>query len=286
MILVTGGAGFVGERIVSRLTSAGEKVRVLTRSRAGLPGADMIQGDVRDLSAVLQAARGCDAVIHLVGIIRETRGATFRRVHVDGTRTVVQACREAGVSRLLHMSALGARPAALSEYHRTKWEAEESVRASGIAATIFRPSVIFGTRGGFIVEVRKLLHRGPLIPIVGTGMSLLQPVWVEDVASCFVSAIETPQAIGQTYELGGPEVFGFEELVDRVAEADGVVKPKIHLPPGLVGLAAASLGRVWRGFPITPDQLRMLLEDNVCDLAPMIRAFGVEPASLRDHLND
>ena len=286
MILVTGGTGFVGSHIVSRLTSGGEKVRVLARSWVDMPGADMVQGDVRDLSAVVQAARGCDAVIHLVGIIREMGDQTFRRVHVDGTRTVIQACHEAGVPRLLHMSALGARPAARSEYHRTKWEAEELVRGSGFPATIFRPSVIFGPGGGFIAEVRKLLRQGSVIPIIGGGTSLLQPVWVEDVASCFVSALRESQTSGQAYELGGPEAFGFEELVDLVAEADGVTKPKIHFSPKLIGPAAAVLGRVWRRFPITSDQLRMLLEDSVCDITAMVQTFGIEPASLRDHLND
>jgi len=286
MILVTGGTGFVGSRIVARLASEGAKVRVLARSRADVPGADLVQGDVRDLSAVVQAARGCDAIIHLVGIIREMGDATFRRAHVDGTRTVIQACHEAGVSRLLHMSALGARPGARSKYHRTKWEAEELVRGSGLAATIFRPSVIFGPRSGFITEIRKLLHQGPVILIVGSGMSLLQPVWIDDVASCFLSALSKPGTSGQSYELGGPEALGFEQLVDLVAEADGVTKPKIHLPPRLIGPAAAVLGRIWSRFPITSDQLAMLLEDSVCDITAMVQTFGIEPASLRDHLVD
>jgi NADH dehydrogenase len=184
------------------------------------------------------------------------------------------------------MSALGARPGARSEYHRTKWEAEELVRGSGIAATIFRPAVIFGPRGGFIAEIRKLLHQGPVIPIIGSGMSLLQPIWINDVASCFVSALSRPRSVGQAYELGGPETFGFEELVDLVAEADGVVKPKIHLSPKLIRPAASVLGRLWKRFPITSDQLTMLLEDNVCDITAMVQTFGIEPASLSEHLND
>jgi len=286
MILITGGTGFVGSHLIARLIAAGEKVRALARARADLPGAELARGDVRDLSAVVEAARGCDAVVHLVGIIRERGEMTFRRVHVDGTRTVVQACQEVGISRLLHMSALGARPAARSSYHRTKWEAEELVRASGLAATIFRPSVIFGPRGGFLAEIRRLLHRGPVIPIIGDGMSLLQPIWIEDVVSCFASALTMPETGGQTYELGGPETFGFEQLVDLAARADEVTKPKVHLPPSLVRSAATVLGRISGRFPLTSDQLTMLLEDSVCDISRMTETFGIQPASLHDHLSD
>ncbi len=286
MILVTGGTGFVGRHIVARLISAGGKVRVLARSRVETPGAEMAAGDIRDLSAVARAARECEAVIHLVGIIREQGDATFRRMHVDATRTVIQACQEAGVPRLVHMSALGARPGAKSEYHRTKWEAEELVRASGLPATIFRPSVIFGPGGGFVAELRKLVRGGPVIPIIGDGMALLQPIWVDDVASCLTQAINKPEASGKAYELGGPETFGFEPLIDLIAEAEGISKPKVHLPVALVRPAAATLGRLFSRFPVTSDQLTMLLEDSVCDITAMQETFGIRPASLRDHVQE
>jgi len=284
MILVTGGTGFVGGRLVARLLQEGEQVRVLARSRVEVSSIELITGDVRDLAAVVRAARGCDAVIHLVGIIRERGNATFQRVHLQGTRTLVQACQETGVRRLLHMSALGTRPGARSAYHRSKWEAEQLVRASEVSATIFRPSVIFGPEGGFISEIRRLLHQGPVIPIIGDGAALLQPVWVEDVVTCFLRALSRPETIGHTYELGGPETYGFEQLVDLIAEAENINKPKVHLPVMLMRLAAAILGRLAPRFPITADQLTMLLEDNVCDLSSMREVFGVEPASLREHL--
>lgn len=286
MILVTGGSGFVGRHLVARLVSQGERVRVLARSAADLPGTELAQGDLRDLSSVVSAARGCAAVIHLVGIIRERRDATFQTVHVEGTRTVVEARRQAGVSRLLHMSALGSRPNARSRYHQTKWEAEELVRGSGLPATIFRPSVMFGAGNNFLPVARGLLHRGPVIPIIGSGESLLQPVWVEDVVSCFVGALSRPETSGRAYDLGGAERITFEQLVDLLAEADGVRKRKLHLPVTPMRAVAWLGSRLIPNFPLTPDQLTMLLEDNVCDIAPMRETFGVEPASLRDHLGD
>jgi uncharacterized protein YbjT (DUF2867 family) len=286
MILVTGGTGFVGGHLVARLVAAGEEVRVLARTSIYLPGVELVAGDVKDLSAVVGAARGCAAVIHLVGIIREGKGARFKEVHVGGTRTVIRACQEAGVHRLLHMSALGARPDARSRYHRTKWQAEELVRASGLAATIFRPSVMFGSGNSFLPKLRDLLHRGPIIPIIGDGMSLLQPIWVEDVVSCFLAALRQSDTVAHAYELGGPDTFGFEELVDLLAEAEQITKPKLHLPAPLMRPLVATMSRLLPSFPITSDQLTMLLEDNICDITEMREAFHVDPARLQDHLAD
>jgi uncharacterized protein YbjT (DUF2867 family) len=287
MLLITGGTGFVGRRVAARLVAQGESVRALARRGADLPGVEMQVGDVRDVASVVSAARGCQAVIHLVGIIRERRGATFRRVHVEGTRSVIRACQEAGVTRLLHMSALGARPNARASYHRTKWEAEEVVRASGLAATIFRPSVIFGAGGEFLPTIRRLVRsRSPILPILGPGTSLLQPIWIEDVVTCFVKTLDLPETAGHSYNLGGPEAIGFEELVDLVAADEGVEKRKFHLPVLLARPAIAVLSRLVPGFPITSEQLTMLLEDSVCDITEMTRVFGVASARLGEHLRD
>jgi uncharacterized protein YbjT (DUF2867 family) len=286
MILVTGATGFVGTHLVTRLLQRGEQVRVLARSIARTPGVEAVSGDIADLSSVTAAAQGCIAVIHLVGIIRERPGATFQNVHVDGTRAVIGACQRAGVRRLVHMSALGSRPNATSRYHQTKWAAEELVRASGLPATIFRPSVMFGTGNSFLKEVRGLLHRGPFIPVIGNGRSRLQPAWVEDVVSCFVGALDRPETFGQAYDLGGPEQFTFDELVDILAAVEGVRKPKVHLPVSLMRPIVRLGSHITASFPVTPDQLTMLLEDSTCDIGPMRETFGVTPAPLRDHLRD
>jgi NADH dehydrogenase len=286
MLLITGGTGFVGRYLTARLVAEGEAVRVLARRRAEAPGAQVVTGDVTDAPCLLSAVEGCQAVIHLVGIIREGRGQSYRNVHARGTANVVEACRQAGVPRLLHMSALGTRERAASRYHQSKWEAEQLVRASGIDATIFRPSVIFGTGGEFLPMIRRLVAAPPVIPIIGNGMSLLQPIWVEDVVSCFVGALRKDDTAGHSYELGGPETYGFEQLVDLVAETDGIEKPKAHLPVWLMRIAAGIGGRLTSSFPLTPDQLTMLLEDSCCDIAEMRQTFEIEPASVRDHLTE
>jgi NADH dehydrogenase len=184
------------------------------------------------------------------------------------------------------MSALGARPKARSRYHRSKWEAEEIVRGSSLDSTIFRPSVIFGAGNSFLPQVRALLRRGRVIPIIGDGMSLLQPVWVEDVVSCFVGALDNADTVGQAYELGGAETLSFEQLLDLLAEADGIEKPKVHLPVWIMRPVVAAMSGLLPNFPITSDQLTMLLEDNTCDITAMRETFGIEPASVRDHLSD
>jgi len=287
MIAITGGTGFVGRRLAARLLQAGDQVRALARHPAHLPEVTVAQADVTGSpDSLADLLAGCQAVIHLVGIIRERGGETFHRVHVRGTENVIRACEEAGVPRLLHMSALGARSDARSRYHRSKWKAEELVRASGLAATIFRPSVIFGPGSAFLSQMRALVTGPPVIPIVGNGMSLLQPIWIEDVATCFLAALGNDQTIGHSYELGGPETYGFEQLLDLIAESAGIEKPKLHLPVWLVRLAATALSPLSARFPLTPDQLTLLVEDNVCEITEMRETFGLAPASLRAHLSE
>ncbi len=284
MICITGGTGFVGKHLVARLVGEGEPVRIVARRPAEIPGAAVVLCDITSGSSLAEAFKGCSAVMHLVGIVREARGRTFHQVHVHGTRSVLEGCREAGVQRMIHMSALGARDYAASRYHRSKWQAEQLVRSAGLAATVFRPSVIFGEGGAFLPMLRELVTRPPIIPIIGDGASLLQPIRIEDVVSCFVGALRDDATIGHSYELCGPATFGFEQLVDLVAEAQGIDKPKVHLPTWLMRPVTQMLSRLSSRFPLTPDQLIMLLEDNCCDITAMTEAFGLYPASVLSYI--
>ena len=287
VVLVTGATGFVGHALLHRLCAAGHVVRCLVRrgSEANLRGQGAIariEGDIVTRHGLEEAMAGCDAVIHLVGIIREQRtaGLTFERVHTEGTQHVIEAAAAAGIRRFLHMSALGTRSGAAARYHRTKWAAEEAVRASGLAWTIFRPSIIYGRGDGLVTMLASMVRRMPVVPVIGSGRQRLQPVPVEHVAAGFADALELPATIERTYEVGGPEAVTMVELLDLIGRALGRRRLlKVHVPVAVMAPLAKVLHPL-PGFPITPDQLLMLGEDSVCDPRPFFDTFKVEPIPL------
>jgi NADH dehydrogenase len=286
-IFVTGGTGFVGRAVVRALTADGHPVRLLVRRGSdrkcrGLEAIERVEGDIRSLATLERGVAGCDVVIHLVGIIREdpAAGGTFERVHTQGTINVLEAAAAAGVRRYLHMSALGTRPDARARYHRSKWAAEEAVRASGLAWTIFRPSIIYGPDDAFVTMLAGMIRRAPVVAVLGSGLGRLQPVPVEQVAEGFARALQLEATAKQTYEVGGPDAVTMVRLLDLIGAALGRPRVrKLHVPLGLVRPLARALHRL-PGFPVTPDQLLMLEEDNVCDPRRFFSAFGLTPVPL------
>lgn len=287
-VLVTGGSGFVGREIVRQLLAAGHGVRVLARgSRAPVPGAEVRPGSILDPASLPPALAGCDAVIHLVGIISECGDQTYERVHTEGTARVVDAARAAGIRRFIHMSALGTRPGAVSRYHRSKWDAEERVRSSGLAWVIHRPSLIYGPGDGFVNLFAGLSRWSPIVPVIGPGTTLFQPVAVEDVAAAFVASLVRESATGRTYDLCGPGRLSFNQVLTEILDATRRRRVKLHLPFALAHLQALALewvvgGLLRRPPPLNRDQVRMLREDNVGDPGPMERDLGVHPMAFRD----
>jgi NADH dehydrogenase len=286
-VFVTGATGFVGRAVIHALRAEGHVVRCLVRRGSernlqGLGAVERVEGDILVREGLTDEIAGCDTVIHLVGIIREHpgRGATFSAVHTQGTRNVLEAAAAAGVRRFLHMSALGVRPGARARYHQTKWAAEEAVRGSGLSWTIFRPSIIYGRGDGLVTMLAQMVRRWPLVPVLGSGRQQLQPVPVEHVAAGFARALALPVAEKQTYEVGGSEAVTMLELLDAIARALGRTHArKVHVPLGLIRPLARVLHSL-PGFPVTPDQLLMLEEDNVCDPQPFYSTFELAPLRL------
>jgi len=286
-VFVTGATGFVGHALLQRLCASGHRVRCLVRrgSEAALRGhgaIERIEGDILTRRSLEEGMAGCDAVIHLVGIIREQRGSgvTFERVHVEGTSRVLEAATAVGIRRYLHMSALGTRPGATARYHRTKWTAEEAVRNSGLEWTIFRPSIIYGHGDGFVTMLASMVRRLPAVPVIGSGRQRLQPIPVDQVAAGFAAALELATTIKQTYEVGGPEPVTMLELLDLIGRALGRRRVlKIHAPVAVVSPFVRLL-HPFPGFPVTPDQLVMLGEDSVCDPRPFFDTFTLDPVPL------
>jgi NADH dehydrogenase len=288
-VFVTGGTGFVGRETIKQLLSARHEVRALVRegSESKLPDAEQVElfyGDVTDGSTLSGALADCDGVIHLVGIIREfpDRGITFKKAHVESTQNIIMACREENVTRYLHMSSNGTNEHGKTAYHRTKWEAEEHVRQSGLDWTIFRPSLIFGPGGEFVNMLAEIIKKAPVVPVLGDGQYRMQPIAVKDVATSFVKALSMPESVGETYQLGGGQSYTYDEILDLTAQALGKDKAKkIHQPLFMIKPMIKAL-QGFEQFPITLDQLKMLIEGNVCDPQPWAEAFNINPQTYAD----
>lgn len=286
-VFVTGGTGFVGRAVIQALRAEGYAVRCLVRRGSerdlrGLGAIERVEGDVMARQSLDDGMTGCDTVVHLVGIIHERPaiGSTFERVHIQGTQNVLDAAAAAGVRRYVHMSALGSRPAARSRYHQTKWAAEEAVRSSPLPWTIFRPSIIYGRGDEFITMLRSMLERLPIVPVVGSGRQRLQPVPVEQVAHGFARALALGATVKHSYDVGGPDAVSMVELLDAIASALARRRRlKVHVPIGVVRPVTQALYRL-PGYPLTPDQLTMLEEDNTCDPAAFLSTFGLTPVPL------
>jgi uncharacterized protein YbjT (DUF2867 family) len=296
-ILVTGASGFVGSAVINLLGRRSVGVTALVNRRAPPTpqGIRCVSGGLFDPTALDQALEGVTAVVHLVGIIRQNprHGVTFHHIHVEGTQAVLDAARRNGVRRFIHMSALGTRPDAPSQYHQTKYLAEQSVRQSGLDWTIFRPSLIHGPGGEFMqMEFSWVAGKAPpflFMPYFGAGFlglggaGELQPVFVEDVARAFADAPDNAKAIGQSYPLGGTQRLTWPMLHRTVAQA---IRGRPRLVAAIPAWWAKLLTRVVPAalLPFNRDQVLMSQEPNICDMSQFIRDFGFTPEGFSESL--
>jgi NADH dehydrogenase len=290
-VLLTGGTGFVGPKVAHALRARGQDVRALVRKPERAKtlrawGCELAQGDVAEPDSLRAAAKGCDAVVHLVAIIKGSPD-DYERIMVGGTESLLAAAKEAGVRRFVLMSALGVNEQnrELVPYFRAKWAMERATAGSGLEHVVFRPSFVFGKDGGVLPMFVRQVKLSPLTPVVGDGETRLQPIWVEDLAEFFAQAVEAPDATGRTFEIGGPEAVSWNEFYDRVKKVLDVKRGTMHLPVGLVR-AVATVAEKLPGAPITRDQLTMLTEggDNVCDNGPALSTFDVDLVRLDEQI--
>ena len=273
------------------LAAAGYRVRVATRDRERakeqlilLPTVDVASVNIHDPAQLTAFARGADAVINLVGVLHDGRGErSFQAAHVELARRVVAACRSGGVGRLLHMSALASARDGPSRYLRSKGEAETIVRESGLAWTLFRPSVVFGPGDGFLNLFARLLRLTPIVPLACPG-ARFQPVHVEDVAAAFVKSLSGSGSVGMSYDLCGPRVYTLRELVEYVGSVTGRRRLIIGLNDSLSYVQALAmelppLKQVLRALDMlmTRDNYYSMKVDNVCGCD---FPFGIAPAAL------
>ena len=282
-VLLLGGSGFVGRHLAAKLAAAGHDIVVITRRRERarhlllLPTIEVVEGDPYDRAALARCAAGATAAVNLVGVLHERGRQSFERAHVELPGLLVAACKSAGITRLLHMSALGAGADAPSRYLQSKAAGEAVIAASGLAWTLFRPSVIFGPEDTFLNLFARLSRLLPVIALAGAN-ARFQPVYVGDVAACMAAALGDDETSGQRYDLCGPRVYTLEQLVRYVGEVVGAKRPILPLGPALSSLQA----RVMEWLPgplLTRDNLLSMQRDNVCDCSFPSR-FGIAPSPI------
>jgi uncharacterized protein YbjT (DUF2867 family) len=286
IVTVFGGSGFIGRYVVRRLAAADWIVRVAVRDPesalflkvAGDPGQVVpLAADIGDAASVARATEGAGAVVNLVGILYERGKRTFRRVHVEGADAVARAARAAGAERLVQMSAIGADADSPAEYGRTKAEGEKAAAAAFPGATVLRPSVVFGPEDDFLNRFAQMARIMPALPVFPTRF---QPVWVGDVAEAVHRVLTDPATAGRTYELGGPQVVSFSDLMRLMLHEIHRERWLLPLPLGVAEVQAWFLEKL-PVPPLTRDQVKLLGIDNVVSSRALgLRDLGIEPTAM------
>lgn len=297
---VFGGSGFIGRYVVEKLARDGWLVRAAVRrpdealflKTAGVVGqVTPVAANVRDRASVAGAVAGADAVVNLVGILYEGGPQKFQAVQAEGARTIAEEAARAGATRLVHISAIGADANSDSVYARTKAEGEAGVRQAFPKATILRPSIVFGPEDDFFNRFAKMAMMSPALPLIGGGKTRFQPVYVGDVADAVVKAIEDTAAAGKTYELAGPKVYSFAELMKLMLHDIGRRRCLVPVPFSIAGLlgtvaqtatsAVNTLIPILPGPALTADQVRLLKHDNVPSAGSAgLTDLGITPTSV------
>jgi len=292
-ITVFGGSGFVGRAIVQALAREGYMIRVAVR-RIGLANAvksfgdvgqvNLMQANLRMPASVAAAVQGSDAVVNAAGIPFQRGQQTYQAVHADGARNIAQACAAAGVQRLVHMSGIGAdNRSSTNAYLKSKVAAEDAIVAGFTSATILRPSVVFGPNDALFTRLASIAATAPFVPLVGNGSAKVQPVYSADIGRAVVAVLQRPDTARTVFELGGPRVYTYREIVKLMLTAIDRQKRIVSLPAPLMklaGLFAQQIGRFGLTPPITADQVELMLHDNI--VRPGANTFatlGLEPAA-------
>jgi NADH dehydrogenase len=293
LVTVFGGSGFVGRHVVRALARRGWRVRVAVRrpdlahhlQPLGIVGqVHAVQANLRYPESLSAALEGATACINLVAILAESGRQTFQAVHVDGAAAIAAACRAAGIERLVHVSALGADPESPAAYARTKAAGEAAMHAAVPATVILRPSVIFGPEDQFLNRFAAMARLSPVLPLIGGGETLFQPVFVGDVAEAVAKAVEGEARAGTIYELGGPEVKSFRAVLEQILAITGRRRLLLPVPWPVARLKAAFL-EMLPGKLLTLDQVALLRSDNVVsntarDEGRTLAGLGIQPETM------
>jgi uncharacterized protein YbjT (DUF2867 family) len=285
MILITGGTGFIGRALVRQLFESGYPVRTLLRPSPRTPRlpkgvpvevAVVGLGDVRGLRAALH---GVDTVIHLAGTEHQGRNANLLGIDIQGTRNLAQAAKEAGVGRFIFLSHIGADRASAFPVHKAKGIAEEHIRKAGVPHTIIRSSIVYGPEDHFTTDLASLLRGAPFFfPIPGDGQTRIQPLWVEDLITCILWAMENPETLDNTYEVGGSEYFTLRQTLERLMDVIGKRRVLVSIPPPFLRALVVTLETFLPRFPASSFWIDYYAVHRTCPVDNLPRSFGLMPA--------
>ena len=294
MILVTGGTGLVGAAVVKELVRRGKQVAVMSRSASSVaerfPGLDIDarQGDVGDRASLTDAFANIETVVNCVQfpnspIENKGKGWTFEQVDYQGTVSQVAAAKQAGVSRFVYVSGVGAAADAEKHWFVSKWKAEEAVRQSGIVHVIVRPTWVYGPEDVALNRFVGFARRLPFVPSFGSGQQMMQPIFIDDLGRILADAVEKPGADNQTFEAGGPDRLSMDDVVRIALELAGKKRPILH-QPAAIGKLMATFLQVLPGPPLTPDSIDFITNEAVADNAALERVFAPKLTPLREAL--
>src|SRR6266576_1124302 len=296
MILITGATGYIGRHLVARLVAQGERprclVRDINRAKRTLPvdKVELVQGATTSPDSLHAAVQDVDTIIHaafLTADRKQSTGNEYEKTNVQGTANLIKAAKKAGVKRIIEISGLGTKPDKPGSYMQGRYLAEKMLKESGLDWTIIQPSVLFGKNAPFIKGLADLIRTSPVVPLIGGGKTMFQPIWVEDVVTIIIKVLEDPEhTTKRTYTIGGPAYYSFTQVIDALMHAMHKTRIKAPAPSSLVGLGSAVMEAILPKPPLTKAAMTLFSFDNTTDLNSVERDFGFTPMSFTTYLDE
>src|SRR5256884_7973363 len=296
MILITGATGYIGRHLVARLVAQGERprclVRDINRAKRLLPvdKVELVQGATTSPDSLHAAVQDVDTIIHaafLTADRKQSTGNEYEKTNVQGTANLIKAAKKAGVKRIIEISGLGTKPDKPGSYMQGRYLAEKMLKESGMDWTIIQPSVLFGKNAPFIKGLSDLISTAPVVPLIGGGKVLFQPIYVEDVVTVIIKTLEDPvRTTNKTYTIGGPAYFSFTQVIDELLHTMHKTRIKAPAPTPLVGVGAAVMEAVLPKPPLTRAAMTLFSFNNTTDLNSVERDFGFKPMSFTTYLQE
>ena len=294
MILITGATGYIGQHLVARLITQGVQPRCLVRDMKKASNmfpsdqVELVQGVTTVPATLPTAVQGIETIIHAAFMTADKKESPqnhYQETNVQGTGNLVDAAQKAGVKRIIEISGLGTKPDKPGSYMQGRYLAEQKLIQSGLDWTIIRPSVLFGKDAPFIKGLTDLLRTAPVVPLVGGGKTLFQPIHVDDVITIILKVLAEPERTNQKiYTIGGPEYYTFSQIFDELLQATHQRKPKVYAPTLFVGIGAAVMEAILPNPPLTKAAMALFSFDNTTDLNSVERDFGFRPQSFHSYL--